>query len=135
MAQKGSVTKSEPLNIHQLLDGVVENVEDLQGIIVTDVDGLTISKGFVDELTDKTDDPELASLQYAIQQASKLDFGICSSFMTYYDNCILIHIVSEKSTLIMTLICLKTVNMDTVCYITNRMETVLNTLEAVIDRK
>ena len=122
----------DKLNIHDLLRQIVEKVEDLQGIIITDIDGVTVSKGFVSELMDKTDDPELSSIQYAIQQASKLDFGPCTSLISYYDNCILIHITSTKLTLIMTLICLKTVNMDTINYITNKLEITLNTLETEI---
>ena len=96
--------KGSKLNIHQLLLQIVEKVEDLQGIIVTDIDGVTVSKGFVSELVDKTDDPELSSIHVAIQQACKIDFGLCTSLMSYYENCILIHITSTKLTLIMTLI-------------------------------
>ena len=125
--------KGSKLNIHQLLLQIVEKVEDLQGIIVTDIDGVTVSKGFVSELVDKTDDPELSPIHLAIQQACKLDFGPCTSLMSYYENCILIHITSTKLSLIMTLICLKTVNMDTITYITNKLEITLNTLEAEIE--
>ena len=120
-------------NIHELLIQIVEKVEDLQGIIITDIDGVTVSKGFVSELVDKTDDPELSSIHNAIQQACKLDFGPCTSLITYYENCILVHITSTKQTLIMTLICLKTVNMDTIVYITNKLEITLNTLETEIE--
>ena len=52
----------DKLNIHELLRQIVEKVEDLQGIIITDVDGVTVSKGFVSELVDKTDDPELSAI-------------------------------------------------------------------------
>ena len=30
------------LNIHELLIEIVERVEDLQGIIITDIDGITV---------------------------------------------------------------------------------------------
>merc|ERR1719334_994432 len=125
--------QAKKMNIHELLTEIVDKVEDLQGMIITDVDGVTVSKGFVPELVDKTDDPELSSIQFAIQQASKLDFGVCSSLMAYYDNCILIHLLSAKSTLILTLICLKTVNMDAILHITAKLEHTLNTLETQIE--
>merc|ERR1712130_415999 len=112
---------------------MIRSSEDLQGMIVTDNEGVTVSKAFVSELVDKTDDPELSMIQYAIQQAGKLNFGFCSSLMAYYDNCILVHISSPKTTLVMTLICLKTVNMDTVTYITDKLEIALITLENEIE--
>merc|ERR1712130_428398 len=112
---------------------MIRSSEDLQGMIVTDNEGVTVSKAFVSELVDKTDDPELSMIQYAIQQAGKLNFGFCSSLMTYYDNCILVHISSPKTTLVMTLICLKTVNMDTVTYVTDKLEMALTTLEHEIE--
>ena len=126
-------SKNMKLNIHQLLEQIVAKVEDLQGIIITDGEGVTVSKGFVSELVDKTDDPELSAIQFAIQQASKLDFGFCSSLMAYYDNCILVHISSPKTTLVMTLICLKTVNMDTITHTTKKLELTLATLETEIE--
>ena len=83
---------------------------------------------------------------FATVQASKLDFvGSCTSIVAYFDNCILVHIRStncerdskvnitsnDDSTivLIMTLICLKRINMAIIFDMEPKLSKILTVLE------
>lgn len=90
-------SKSSLLNTQQLLQALVNNVEYLQAIVITDHDGNIVSKAEIPALNGKTDDIETCLISFAMQQASKLDFGECNSLVAYYANCILIHLSSSSS--------------------------------------
>lgn len=130
-------------------------MEDLQGIVITDSDGAIVAEETVPELSGKIDSVETSRMVFATVQASKLDFvGSCTSIVAYFENCILVHIRSNLSNkknnndniinnndecsvaLVMTLICLKRVNMAIIFDMEPKLSRILGVLETkLVDAK
>ncbi|ETO34371.1 hypothetical protein RFI_02724 [Reticulomyxa filosa] len=121
------------MNISELLQELVYRVEDLQLLQITDNNGAVVAKGCIEELEGNTDDVETSRMSFALQQASKISLGECSSVISYFENCVLMHMKSFDNQLILTCVALKNVNMALMFEMEPKLKRVLDTVAKKIN--
>ncbi|XP_065199055.1 ragulator complex protein LAMTOR3-B-like [Sycon ciliatum] len=80
-------------DIEVALKKLISGVDGLEGIVISDRDGVPVAKVLNGDVPEAASRPGfLATFSMATEQASKLGLGANKSLICFYDNCQVVHL-------------------------------------------
>jgi len=121
---------TEDTEVQVYLRKIIERVNGLQTILVTDRDGVTLINANQSFIEDPSDSSLAATFSVCSEQASKLKMGKNKSITTFFDNKIFIHV--NHLPLVISFIADKNVNVGVIQAFVGDVKRALDPLKSSI---